>query len=330
MRGFLNTFPSRILLFAEVMLPLLPRTFAADAPSAIDPQIYAKIFEINQPCWDKIADEINNAHSSHVVSLLDIGAGPGEPTTTILSKVPAVDRITCTDAQPTMIEKAKARTSKKLAPELAKKITFDVASAEDLSKFEENSFDVVIGVYVLMFVDVAKVLREVDRVLKPGGVAFFPVWTEMPFYEVTRSMVDRVWTKHGKEASAPSFPVNPMALSPTQWNTKGNFPDILLSSKADQLRLKTSEKITYDFPLGDLDALCAASRILTNGVVPKMAESLEKAEAAVHAGICSELQQELQEKYPEWKREAGKWIFGQGTATIYKVQKSRGEGKEEL
>ena len=49
-----------------------------------------------------------------------------------------------------------------------------VALGEDLSQFEENSFDAVIATNVLCSVqNVAKVLSESKRVLKPGGIFYF-------------------------------------------------------------------------------------------------------------------------------------------------------------
>ena len=46
--------------------------------------------------------------------------------------------------------------------------------AEDLSKFDDNTFDVVIETLVLCSVnDVEKSLKETQRVLKPGGIFCF-------------------------------------------------------------------------------------------------------------------------------------------------------------
>ena len=91
-----------------------------------------------------------------------------------------------------------------------------VAKAEDLSVFKEASFDAATGCYVLMFVDVSKALTELARVLKPGGLGFFSVWIDMPFYSLPQEALKKLFAKHGYKGDVPNPPVNPMALSPTE------------------------------------------------------------------------------------------------------------------
>jgi len=48
-----------------------------------------------------------------------------------------------------------------------------VGSADDLSQFPDDSFDVVYGANILHHTEMATTLREVHRVLKPGGRGAF-------------------------------------------------------------------------------------------------------------------------------------------------------------
>lgn len=71
-----------------------------------------------------------------------------------------------------------------------------VASAEDLSDFLDNSFDIVYAANLLHHVEIAPCLDEVWRVLKPGGSAAF--WDPMvynPVIQVYRRMASDVRTE---------------------------------------------------------------------------------------------------------------------------------------
>jgi ubiquinone/menaquinone biosynthesis C-methylase UbiE len=72
--------------------------------------------------------------------------------------------VTATDLSPAMLE-----VVKKVASHHGVFVETAVSSAEDLSAFLTNSFDVVYAANTLHHVDIGKCLDEVKRVLKPGG-----------------------------------------------------------------------------------------------------------------------------------------------------------------
>ena len=64
-------------------------------------------------------------------------------------------------------------TSKQLAEkEQIKNLQFSVMNAEQLS-FEANSFDMIFGNAIIHHLDLEKSFSEINRVLRPGGKAFF-------------------------------------------------------------------------------------------------------------------------------------------------------------
>lgn len=66
--------------------------------------------------------------------------------------------------------------------------TFMLMDAHQLD-FEDNSFDVVFGAAILHHLDLEQSLREIQRVLKPGGVMFFAEPMDMnPVGRVVRMM----------------------------------------------------------------------------------------------------------------------------------------------
>lgn len=96
------------------------------------------------------------------IKILEIGAGDGEFTNR-LKKLNA--NIVATDITPVVIKRAKRNIKKK-------NIKFKIENAEKLS-FKNESFDLVCGVSILHHLSIQKALKEVHRVLKIGGKAFF-------------------------------------------------------------------------------------------------------------------------------------------------------------
>ncbi len=68
---------------------------------------------------------------------------------------------------------------------LADRCNFATMPAEKLA-YPDNHFDVVVGMDILHHVEVAAVLKEVRRVLKPGGVAIFKEPIRVPMLDVIR------------------------------------------------------------------------------------------------------------------------------------------------
>lgn len=98
-------------------------------------------------------------------AILDIGCGAGVDTLVAAHLVSPTGRVVGVDAVYEMIVRARANLT--LAG--LGNVSFEVAGAQDLP-FREQEFDVVIsnGVFNLT-IDKERSLREVHRVLKPGG-----------------------------------------------------------------------------------------------------------------------------------------------------------------
>jgi arsenite methyltransferase len=94
-------------------------------------------------------------------SVLDVGCGTGRLTRWIAERLGEGGRVTGIDPLPERIGIARAN-----APSL----DFEVGQAEDLGAFPDESFDAVCMSAVFHWVaDKPKALREVRRVLRPGG-----------------------------------------------------------------------------------------------------------------------------------------------------------------
>ncbi|MCP4118473.1 MAG: class I SAM-dependent methyltransferase [Desulfobacteraceae bacterium] len=101
--------------------------------------------------------------------ILDVGTGTGEMALAVAEKAAAVEGV---DLTPEMIETAKAKAARKGCGN----IRFSVQDASAL-EFSDNSFDAVIVSNLLHVIGTPdQVLREIHRVLIPGGMLVAPTF----------------------------------------------------------------------------------------------------------------------------------------------------------
>jgi len=123
-------------------------------------------------------------------SVLDVATGPGEPALTIADLVGPEGMVVGTDVAPEMVEAARREAGRRHL----QNARFEVAFTDSLP-FPANSFDAAVSRFgVMFFPSPLDCLRDVLRVLKPGGRIAVAVWylaERNPFdYIITRT-VDR-------------------------------------------------------------------------------------------------------------------------------------------
>lgn len=102
------------------------------------------------------------SHITPGMNVLEIGCGTGYYTKE-LEKTGA--KITAIDVSPDLLNVARSRVS-------SKNVTFKIDNAYDMS-FEDSIFDTVVGISVLHHLEIERALKEIYRVLKPGGTIRF-------------------------------------------------------------------------------------------------------------------------------------------------------------
>jgi ubiquinone/menaquinone biosynthesis C-methylase UbiE len=154
------------------------------------------------PFWDKHREIIRHmfapvtkalveeARIGSGQSVLDVATGPGEPALSIVSLVGTDGKVFGIDPIPDMIAGARREASRLEM----KNVQFEVAFADQLP-FADNSFDAVVSRFgVMFFPSPLAAVREILRVLKPGGKLAFAVWhfaARNPFHCSLSRVIDR-------------------------------------------------------------------------------------------------------------------------------------------
>jgi SAM-dependent methyltransferase len=123
--------------------------------------------------WRSLTDLIvERADIRPGMAVLDLASGTGEPALTIAPLVGPEGSVTATDVIPEMV----AIAADHAAEAGRTNMHFREADAEALP-FADASFDrVTCRLGVMYFPEVPRALREVRRVLRPGGRAVFVTW----------------------------------------------------------------------------------------------------------------------------------------------------------
>lgn len=153
--------------------------------------------------------------SGHAV--LDIATGPGEPALTVASLVGPEGKVFGIDPVLEMVEAAR-READRLG---FKNATFEVAPADQLP-FSADTFDAVVSRFgVMFFPSPVDAVREMLRVLKPGGKLALAVWylaERNPFFYMLSHVI-------GRYVDSP--PPAPDASDPFRFANPGMLRDVL-------------------------------------------------------------------------------------------------------
>jgi ubiquinone/menaquinone biosynthesis C-methylase UbiE len=135
--------------------------------------------------------------------VLDVGGGSGEPSLTIAPIVGDSGSVTYTDPAAGMVKAARAEAERKGTGN----ILFHQCPVEQLP-FPDGSFDVAVSrLSAMFFPDVVAGLREMLRVVKPGGCVSFLVWAGKevnPFFSVVTEILDRFVPADPEDEDAPA------------------------------------------------------------------------------------------------------------------------------
>jgi ubiquinone/menaquinone biosynthesis C-methylase UbiE len=134
--------------------------------------------------------------------VLDLASGTGDPALTVAEQVGPAGHVVVTDLAPQMLDIARNNAARVNLHNLS----YAVVDAHTLP-FEDASFDrVTCRLGVMFFWDCGKALREVRRVLKPGGVASFVAWGPVEQNEYMRAAMRPFKQRQLPPTPAPGAP----------------------------------------------------------------------------------------------------------------------------
>ena len=175
---------------------------------------YPKYAVQNQAATEMLVRAVQVTPGMHI---LDLASGTGEPALTLAATVGQDGHVTATDLVPEMLagaeENARARGLTNM--------TFQQSDAENLP-FPDQSFDAVTcRCGVMFFPNVLQALKQIRRVLKPGGRVTLLVWgpsgPNNSFTTVTEAL-----SKY-----APPLPPDPSSLNPQRFAQAGALVAVL-------------------------------------------------------------------------------------------------------
>jgi len=150
------------------------------------------IVEMFAPVTQALIEDAAIARGNSVV---DVATGPGEPALTIADLVGPEGMIVGTDVVPEMVEAARREAGRRKLQNARFEVVFSGGQGTDSLPFPANTFDAAVSRFgVMFFPSPVDCLRDVLRVLKPGGRIAMAVWylaEKNPFDYIISRIVDR-------------------------------------------------------------------------------------------------------------------------------------------
>jgi len=162
-------------------MPESDKVFAGSIPTLYDTHLVPLIFE---PYAADLARRLSSRRLSRV---LEVAAGTGVVTRSMVSALPETVSIVATDLNQAMLDRAAAVGTRR-------PVEWRQADAMQLP-FPDGAFDAVVCQFgVMFFPEKPKAFSEARRVLRPGGIFLFNVWDRIEENEFADTVTSALQT----------------------------------------------------------------------------------------------------------------------------------------
>jgi SAM-dependent methyltransferase len=178
----------------------------------LQPDQQAARWDDHVAVYETVFEPLTNAFASHALDqlglrpghrLVDVGAGSGGAA--LMAAARGAD-VLAIDASQRMVSRIRARAEQRVAG--SGRLRAGVMDGMALA-LSDATFDAAISVFgVILFPDAGRGMREIARVLAPGGRAAIVTWTEPEKYELAARLLGAVAAVRG--------PLPPPAVPPAQ------------------------------------------------------------------------------------------------------------------
>ena len=228
--------------------------------------------------FHEFADDLaQRVHVTSGMRALEIACGTGIVTRRLADRLRGRGTIVATDLNEAMIAHGRAQM-----PAGNEHVEWQPADAMKLP-FPDTSFDVVVCQFGLMFFpDKAASIREVFRVLKPGGHYLFSVWDAMarnPLARIAHETVGRFFP-----ADPPSFYSVPFSLHDPEPIRK-----MLVEAGFGQIEVTSLEKSGASPSAADATTGLIEGNPILDAIMTRRPEALGDIKRATAAAVAAEL-----------------------------------------
>jgi len=228
--------------------------------------------------FHEFADDLaQRVHVTSGMRALEIACGTGIVTRRLADRLRGRGTIVATDLNEAMIAHGRAQM-----PAGNEHVEWQPADAMKLP-FPDTSFDVVVCQFGLMFFpDKAASIREVFRVLKPGGHYLFSVWDAMarnPLARIAHETVGRFFP-----ADPPSFYSVPFSLHDPEPIRK-----MLAEAGFGQIEVTSLEKSGASPSAADATTGLIEGNPILDAIMTRRPEALGEIKRATAAAVAAEL-----------------------------------------